>query len=167
MAGQNDDDITHIEAALHDLLRLTSSVRVHETRVRAAGLRVSRTQLSFLGWLAEGGPTPVSKLAEWADVSQPAASRALNQLEADGLVAREPDVRDARVNLMTITDRGVAARESVLSLMRVQLESALGQMNLANRRRLAALLGALVAGLKQARLETPHLVQHSAGGERP
>ncbi|HKH87956.1 MAG TPA: MarR family transcriptional regulator, partial [Acidimicrobiales bacterium] len=77
-------DVQQIEAALVDLLRLTASVRVHEARMRAAGLRLSRTQLSVLGWLLERGPTPVSQLADWAGVSQPAASRALSQLESEG-----------------------------------------------------------------------------------
>jgi len=144
-------DVNRIEAALADLLRLTSSIRVHETRMRAAGLRLSRTQLAFLGWLAEHGPTPVSKLAEWADVSQPAASRALRQLQVDRYVERSGDDTDRRVNLMVLTPDGAAARARVLELMRTQLASALAGMSAAERRLLAELLTQLVAGLRQAR----------------
>jgi len=118
--------------------------------MRAAELRVSRTQLSFLGWLAERGPTPVSKLAEWADVSQPAASRALSQLEADGYVERSADETDARVNLIALTPTGLNARARVLQLMRRQLTSALSGMSAADRRRLSELLAQLVAGLREA-----------------
>jgi DNA-binding MarR family transcriptional regulator len=146
------DDVQRIESALVDLLRLTASVRVHEARVRAAGLRISRTQLSFLGWLAERGPTPVSKLGGWADVSQPAASRALSQLEADGYVGRSADDRDGRVNLMVLTPKGREARAKVLDLMRRQLASALDDMGVTDRRKLAELLGQLVVGLREARM---------------
>lgn len=147
------EDLERIEAGLHDLLRLTESVRVHEARVRAAGLRLSRTQLGFLRWLAENGPAPVSKLAEWAGVSQPAASRALSQLGADGYVERLGHAADARVNLVSITQAGLEARNAVLRLMRVQLTSALGRMSAADRQQFASLLGKLVAGLREARLE--------------
>lgn len=145
-------DVQGIEAALVDLLRLTGSVRVHEARMRVAGLRLSRTQLSFLGWLLERGPTPVSQLADWAGVSQPAASRALSQLESDGYVERRTDTRDGRVNLMTLTTAGLAARVAVLDLMRRQLSSALTDMPAAHRRQLAELLGQLVTGLRRTEL---------------
>lgn len=149
------NDISRIEGALADLLRLTGSIRVHEARVKAAGLRLSRTQLSFLGWLAERGPTPVSKLAEWADVSQPAASRALSHLEAAGFVRRDADYADGRVNLMVLTDDGLRARARILDLMRSQLASALSDMPAADRKRLADLLARLVVGLRAARVTAP------------
>jgi DNA-binding MarR family transcriptional regulator len=145
-------EVSRIEATLADLLRLTGSIRVHEARAKAAGLRVSRTQLGFLGWLAERGPTPVSTLAEWADVSQPAASRALGQLEADGFVERIADDRDGRVNLMVLTPSGVQARSRILDLMRSQLASALSDMSPADCTKLADLMTRLVAGMRQARL---------------
>ena len=85
--------------------------------MKMAGLRASRTQLGFLGWLAERGPTPVSKLAEWADVSQPAASRALSLLVTEGLVESSTDGSDGRVNLMRLTPKGMRARSRVLDLM--------------------------------------------------
>ncbi|MGO8877020.1 MAG: MarR family winged helix-turn-helix transcriptional regulator [Acidimicrobiales bacterium] len=154
-SGAVAHDISRIEGTLADLLRLTGSIRVHEARVRAAGLRLSRTQLSFLGWLAERGPTPVSKLAEWADVSQPAASRALSHLEAAGFVRRHADDTDGRVNLMVLTDEGMRARARILDLMRSQLASALSDMSAADRKRLADLLTRLVAGLRAARVTGP------------
>jgi DNA-binding MarR family transcriptional regulator len=147
------EDLTAIERALHDLLRLIESVRVHESRMKAAGLRVSRTQLGFLGWLADNGPTPVSKLAEWADVSQPAASRALSQLEVDGYVERLADASDARVNLMSITPAGSQARQAVLRLMQAQLAAALGGMSAEQVHRLAGGLNELVAGLRNVSVE--------------
>jgi DNA-binding MarR family transcriptional regulator len=144
-------EVTRIEEALADLLRLTGSVRVHEARMNMAGLRASRTQLGFLGWLAERGPTPVSKLAKWADVSQPAASRALSHLVAEGLVAGSTDGSDGRVNLMRLTPKGLRARIRVLDLMRMQLSSALSDMSPVDRVKLADLLAQLVKGLRADR----------------
>jgi DNA-binding MarR family transcriptional regulator len=145
-------EISRIEAALADLLRLTGSIRVHDNRARVAGLRISRTQLSFLGWLAERGPTAISKLAEWADVSQPAASRALSHLESEGYVERSLDDRDGRVNLMVLTQKGVEARTRILDLMRTQLASALSGVSMADRKTLADLLARLVSGLRDAHM---------------
>ena len=119
--------------------------------MRMAGLRASRTQLGFLGWLAERGPTPVSKLAEWADVSQPAASRALSLLVTEGLVEAPRTGSDGRVNLMRLTPKGMRARSRVLDLMRMQFSGALAGMSSRDRATLADLLAQLVSGLRADR----------------
>src|SRR5947209_2847637 len=87
-------DLDRIEQALTDLVRLTSSARVHDARVRGSGVTISRTHLRFLSAVEELGPVSVSKLATRMDLSQPTASRALQQLEADGYVERTADPAD-------------------------------------------------------------------------
>jgi DNA-binding MarR family transcriptional regulator len=65
------------------------------------------------------------------------------------------DASDGRVNLMSVTPAGLAARTTVLALMRLQLASALGSMSAADVHQLARLLNGLVAGLRNLRVEEP------------
>ncbi len=142
-AGSTDFD--RIEQALSDLVRLTSSGRVHETRVRSSGVPISRTHLRFLTAVVELGPVSVTKLAARMDMSQPTASRALQQLEGDGYVERAADPADGRVAYYTVTETGREAHQKLRSVMAEQLAQALRDMPNPRRAKLADLLTELVA----------------------
>jgi DNA-binding MarR family transcriptional regulator len=142
-----ESDLAAIEAALQDLLRLTLSQRVHDRWTREAGVRLSRTQLSFLGWLEER-PRSVSELAELADVGQPAATRAVDQLEADRLVRRRPDERDGRSKRVCITAAGSRARDRIRKVMRAQLAARVSRLEDGEGHDLAVLLTKFVGALK-------------------
>jgi len=137
-----------IERSLVDLLRLMSSRRLHEARTDAVGLRLSRTQLHFLSWLDERGPCGVSRLAESAGVSQPAASRAVGQLEIDGYVSRSDDCSDRRMTSLAITPAGRRVRHRLREVMRGQLSEALAPMSERRRAELGELMAELVERLK-------------------
>jgi DNA-binding MarR family transcriptional regulator len=147
--GPGSGDLERIEQALSDLVRLTSSARVHDSRVRGSGVQISRTNLRFLDATLELGPVSVSKLATRMDLSQPTASRALQQLEADGYVARTSDPADARVAWYTATDAGRDAHSRMRRFMAGQLADALQDMSAPRRADLAELLAELVARLSQ------------------
>jgi DNA-binding MarR family transcriptional regulator len=148
-ARHGSGDLERIEQALSDLVRLTSSARVHDSRVRGSGVQISRTNLRFLDATLELGPVSVSKLATRMDLSQPTASRALQQLEADGYVARTSDPADARVACYTATDAGGDAHNRMRRFMAGQLADALQDMPAPRRADLAELLAELVARLSQ------------------
>jgi DNA-binding MarR family transcriptional regulator len=140
-------DLERIERALADLVRLTSSGRLHATRVRGSGVDISRTSLRFLTQLEEHGPVSVSNLAALVDLSQPTASRALQQLEADGLVVRSGDPSDGRIAQYAITPAGLEARGRMQAFMTKQLEEALRDLEADRRRQTADVLTDLVARL--------------------
>jgi DNA-binding MarR family transcriptional regulator len=137
-------DLERIEHALSLLVRLTSSARVHETRVRGSGVAISRTNLRFLDAVEELGPVSVSKLASRMDLSQPTASRALQQLESDGYVERAGDPADGRVAYYSVTKGGVAAHQRMRTYMAGQLAEALRDLPPSRRREIAGALAELV-----------------------
>ena len=141
------NDLDRIEQALADLVRITASTRVHESRVRGSGVSLSRTQLRFLTQLDELGPASVSKLAVRMDLSQPTASRALQQLESDGYVAKTGDPADGRVAYYGLTDAGRAARGRMQTFMTKQLAEALHDLEPGRRRQTAEVLAELVERL--------------------
>ena len=146
-AAPASGDLERIEQALSDLVRLTSSAKVHDARVRGSGVAISRTHLRFLDATLELGPVSVSKLATRMDLSQPTASRALQQLETDGLVARTSDPSDGRVAFYTATDAGREAHRRMRRFMAGQLAEALRDMRPQRRADMAELLAELVARL--------------------
>jgi len=146
MAG--DADLARIEAAIAELMRLAASARVHDARMRAVGLPLSRTELRFLSRIDEVGPLSVSALAEELDVSQPTASRTLHRLEDLGFVRRRGDQADGRVAIYETTAKGRRDRRRVQAYMHGQLADALAEVPARRRHDLAVLMDELVTRLR-------------------
>jgi DNA-binding MarR family transcriptional regulator len=142
-------DLERIEQALSDLVRLTSSARVHDARVRGSGVAISRTNLRFLDAVEELGPVSVSKIASRMDLSQPTASRALQQLESDGYVERTADPADGRVAYYSVTRGGIEAHQRMRTFMASQLAEAIRDLKSERRREVADALTELVGLLSQ------------------
>ncbi|HEX4018995.1 MAG TPA: MarR family transcriptional regulator [Frankiaceae bacterium] len=140
-------DLERIEQGLSDLVRLTSSARVHDARVRGSGVAISRTNLRFLDAVEELGPVSVSKLASRMDLSQPTASRALQQLESDGYVQRTSDPADGRVAFYSVTAGGLEAHQRMRTFMATQLADALRDLQAPRRSEIADAITELVARL--------------------
>ena len=70
----------------------------------AAGIGPAR--LSALSVLVFGGPLSLGKLAAAEQVRPPTMTRIVAALEAEGLVARRPDPRDARQVVLRATREG-------------------------------------------------------------
>ncbi|MBV8952410.1 MAG: MarR family transcriptional regulator [Actinobacteria bacterium] len=143
------DDLEVIERALAELMRLASSRRVHDSRMRAVGLMLSRTETRFLARIDELGPRSVTALADELDVSQPTASRALRRLEDLGLVQRRSDEADGRVAIYDVSARGRRERERLQDLMRTQLSDALAGLPPNRRHDLAVLMEDLAGRIRR------------------
>jgi DNA-binding MarR family transcriptional regulator len=148
-------DLERIEQGLSDLVRLTSSTRVHDARVRGSGVAISRTNLRFLDAALELGPVSVSKLASRMDLSQPTASRALQQLESDGYVERTSDPGDGRVACYSVTAGGLEAHQRMRTFMAAQLAGALRDLPPERRGEIADALTELVARLSVTQPDRP------------
>jgi DNA-binding MarR family transcriptional regulator len=84
-------------AAIHILRRL---------RGEDAASGLSGPQLSALSVIVFGGPITVGELARAEQVRPPTISRLVKGLERAGLVARQRDADDGRVQRLSATDRG-------------------------------------------------------------
>jgi DNA-binding MarR family transcriptional regulator len=143
-----DRDLEVIEGALAELMRLASSRRVHDARMHAIGLSLTRTELRFLTRIDELGARSVSALADELDVSQPTASRVLRRLEDAGLVERRVDSADGRVAIYDISPKGRRERGRLRGLMHAQLADALAGLPRERRHELAVLMEDLASGLR-------------------
>lgn len=81
-----------------------------------AGEGLTRARLSALALLVLGGPRRLGELAAAERVRPPTMTRLVRAMEADGLVAREPDPSDRR----SIIIRATPAGESQLELGRAR-----------------------------------------------
>ena len=146
-----DDDLARIERAIADVMRVAASPKLHEARMRAARLTLSRTELRFLMRLVAGPALSVSRLGDELDVSQPTASRSLHELEGQGLVVRRADAADGRLALYEPTAKGRRVCARLDAIRRDQLAGALDDLPAARRRELAAALEELATRLSTRR----------------
>lgn len=142
-----DASLGDLARALNDLYRLSGSARFHARTVEATGVTVSRSGLRFLSLVADAGPVSATRLADSLDLSQPTASRVLQQLEADGLVSRQVSSSDGRVSHHRITRKGRAALQRVHRFHVEQLTEALADVDTSRRAALATAVTELVGRL--------------------
>ncbi len=142
------EQVGAVEAAITDLFRLAGSRRLHRARQARSGTELSRSGWEFLRRVDDLGPIRVSQLAGLLDLSLPVTSRALQRLQDEGLVARQPDPRDGRASRFVATARGRQARARIQSAMHDELATVLSRWPEADRKLLADLLPRLVADMR-------------------
>lgn len=81
-------------------------------RITARGFTGLRFSHGFLVQRLIESEQPIAALAQALQVTQQAVSKTVAELERLGYVRRRPDPRDARVRLVSLTDRGRAAVEA-------------------------------------------------------
>ncbi len=136
--------------ALNDLYRLSGSARVHADTVRSTGVAVTQTGLRFLSLIEDSPRLAASDLSQSLDVSQPTASRVLQQLESDGYVARHQSDRDGRVSHYVVTPKGRKALVKVHGYHVDRLAFALGDTDPLYQEAITVAVTELVARLHGA-----------------
>lgn len=130
-------------------------VRAHRTvtsRVEAELKRAGYPPLSWYDVLlelsrAEGGRLAPREIETAMLFTQYNLSRLLDRMEANGLVAREPVLSDARRRLVAITDEGRALRERMWPTYQAAVERHLGSKVSGDQaQRLATILARLIPG---------------------
>ncbi len=109
----SDAVLSDMVRALNELYRLSGSARVHADTVRSTGVPITQTGLRFLSLIADSPRIAASDLAVASDVSQPTASRVLQQLENDAYVVRHQSDVDGRVSHYVATAKGKRALATV------------------------------------------------------
>ncbi|PZO78082.1 MAG: MarR family transcriptional regulator [Mesorhizobium amorphae] len=87
-------------------------------RADLAAVGLSIPKMRSLAVLSVADGLTIGRLAVLAVVEQSTLSRALDGLEAEGLVRRVPDPEDSRATRIAITDEGRARFEAVWPTMR-------------------------------------------------
>jgi len=77
-------------------------------RLQEKGMKISHTQSGILCLLIEEGALSMTKISKAFDVDNSAITSMVDRLEREGFVSREPHPSDRRVNLITITESGIA-----------------------------------------------------------
>ena len=100
--GSSADRVERVADRLH-----AASIRLlRRVRRRDDESGVTAPHLSALSVLVFAGPRTLGELAEAEQVRPPSITRIVRNLEADGLVEREPDPADRRIVRVRATDRG-------------------------------------------------------------
>jgi DNA-binding MarR family transcriptional regulator len=95
----------------NDLLR--AAARLSRWASRHASFDVPFAQARLLALLDELGPSRISALAVADHSSQPTTTTQIQRIEAAGWVERHDDPDDARATLISLTDAGLEALNSV------------------------------------------------------
>ena len=111
----------------NDLLR--SAARLSRWASRHASFDVPFAQARLLALLDELGPSRVSALAAADHSSQPTITTQLQRLAASGWVHRASDPDDARATVVSLSDEGHAALESVRRARLAVLSPVLDQLD--------------------------------------
>ena len=100
--GSSADRVERVADRLHS----ASIHLLRRVRRRDDESGVTAPHLSALSVLVFGGARTLGELAEAEQVRPPSITRIVRNLEADGLVEREPDPADRRIVRVRATDKG-------------------------------------------------------------
>jgi len=96
-----DDDLLALGEDL-----VTTAARVVRWLPRDADFGLSLAAVRLLARISDHGPVRISDLAVAENCSQPTITNHVKKLEAEQLVARTTDPRDARASMIALTDAG-------------------------------------------------------------
>ena len=90
--------------------RLSLAARLQERRLEAGLKRLGLTRTTWCALLAVGneGLSQPSDIADFIGIDRTATSRALRQMEADGMIARTDGTDDRRTTNVSLTSTGQA-----------------------------------------------------------
>ena len=98
----------------------------------------------LLATLVEFGPASQATLGRRSSIDRSDVVAALNELEADGYVARSPDPADGRRNIITITPAGKRHYRKLMNLVGKAQDEIFAPLSATDRARLTKILGKLL-----------------------
>lgn len=115
--------------------------RLLDRRMAAAGASLSRTKL--LMYVDRHGPARAADIADLFGLAPRTVTEALDGMERDGLVLRQPDARDRRVKRISITPAGKRALGTTEPLRAKLVEGIFGTLGEGERAQLAGIVAKL------------------------
>ena len=140
--------MSEIRQAFWAVGRHMGQVRVHERLLHDAGVRLDRAGAALLYILHAKGACRVTRLAELLGVDAPAVTRKVQQLEREGLVARQADAEDRRATRIELTEAGRESLESVLKARRAWFDRLLEGWEDHDLKVFASMLGRFASALE-------------------
>lgn len=135
---------------LHDSLgyRLSVASRQQERRLDEGLRDLGLTRITWCVLLAIGneGLTQPSDIADFVGIDRTATSRALRQMESDGLIGRASGRDDRRTRRVTLTEAGEAALAAGTPLARRNAQVMSTQLSEEEHETLKSLLDRLIRG---------------------
>jgi DNA-binding MarR family transcriptional regulator len=153
------DAYARLAGELTSLLRAMKEL--YAQVVEESDLPVELAGTFVLARLAVLGPVRLTQLAMELGLDPSSVSRQVSTLERHGLVTKERDPSDLRAQELALTERGVAAVESLRRARAQALERLLPDWSPSELDHLTASLGRLNTDLA-ARRETPRVRQETA-----
>jgi DNA-binding MarR family transcriptional regulator len=140
MPSRRPADSSQLEAQASDLMH-SIGLLLRRVRSESGAPGLSWSQATALGRLDRTGAMTTADLARAEMVKPQSMGTLLAELEADGLVRRQPHPTDGRQILFSLTDAGVAARRQRQAARLAWLTTALAGFDAAERRTLVDAVG--------------------------
>lgn len=124
-----------------------SVFRQLDAAMTESGTSYSKYKILYL--LDTRGPSRLTGIAEHFAFAPRSITEAVDNLERDGLAAREPDPTDRRAKLVSITAEGKTAIEATKKVKAKVIQQIFGKLTEAQRKDFSALLGTLEGATKK------------------
>lgn len=121
--------------------------RLMNRRMAEQGASLARTKL--LLFLDRRGPARAADIADYFDQAPRTVTEAVDGLERDGLVRRDPDAHDRRVKQVSITEEGRRVIGETEPLRQDLIDGVFGALDAEERERLGAMLARMHAALEE------------------
>lgn len=129
------DEVDEAALALLDASRVLMGITLRAVAASPVPLTVPQHRLLVV--ISVRGPQRIGALAADLGVNQSNASRLVDRLVDQGLLARASDPEDGRASLVSLTDAGTAALDAVNELRLDQLRELVQDLSPTGRRGLA------------------------------
>ena len=128
--------------------QLTLTARMQERRLDEQLKTIGLTRITWcilLAVLNEDLPNP-SDIARFVGIDRTATSRALRQMEADGMIRRTTGKGDGRTTLVVVTDKGYNLHRQATPMARNNADHWQGKLTEAETQEFCRLMGKLREG---------------------
>lgn len=120
--------------------------RLMNRRMADQGASLARTKL--LLFLAKRGPARAADIADFFDNAPRTVTEAIDGLERDGLVVRNPDMHDRRVKQVSITDQGRRVIGETEPMRQALIDDVFGVLSATEQAQLNDMLGRMLAAVE-------------------
>ena len=131
-----DADVDEAALALLDASRVLMGITLRAVASSPVPLTVPQHRLLVV--ISVRGPQRIGALAADLGVNQSNASRLVDRLVDQGLLARSTDPEDGRASVVSLTEAGVAAYDGINELRLEQLRELVQDLSPTGRRGLAS-----------------------------